>query len=75
VATGNAEVGFIPPPALVKRSEGSYSKSVTSYTGQSNQALGIIKESTKQDAARKFVDFLLSPEGRELMSQKGYRMR
>jgi ABC-type Fe3+ transport system substrate-binding protein len=39
-----------------------------------DQALGIVKESTKQTAARKFVDFLLSPEGRELMTQKGYRI-
>lgn len=73
VATGNAEVGFIPL-ALVKPGEGSYLEVGDELHRPIDQALGIIKESTRQDAARKFVDFLLSPEGRGLMSQKGYRM-
>ena len=73
VATGNAEVGFIPL-ALVKPGEGSYLEVSDDLHRPIDQALGIVKESTRQDAARKFVDFLLSPEGRELMSQKGYRL-
>jgi molybdate transport system substrate-binding protein len=73
VATGNAEVGFIPL-ALVKPGEGSYLEVGDELHRPIDQALGIIKESTKQDAARQFVDFLLSPEARQLMSQKGYRI-
>jgi molybdate transport system substrate-binding protein len=72
VATGNAEVGFIPL-ALVKTGEGRYIEVGDELHRPIDQALGIVKESTKQDAARKFVDFLLSAEGRELMSQKGYQ--
>ena len=73
VATGNAEVAFIPL-ALVKPGEGSYLEVGDELHRPIDQALGIIKESTKQTAARQFVDFLLSPEGRELLSQKGYSM-
>ena len=72
VATGNAEVAFIPL-ALVKAGEGKYIEVSDELHRPIDQALGIVKESTKQASARKFVDFLLSPEGRELMSQKGYR--
>ena len=73
VATGNAEVAFIPL-ALVKTGEGRYIEVSDDLHHPIDQALGIVKESTKQAAARKFVDFLLSPEGRELMTQKGYRI-
>ena len=73
VATGNAEVAFIPL-ALVKTGEGRYIEVSDELHQPIDQALGIVKESTKQAAARQFVDFLLSPEGRELMTQKGYRV-
>lgn len=72
VATGNAEVAFIPL-ALVKAGEGKYIDVGDELHQPIDQALGIVRESTKQASARKFVDFLLSAEGRELMSQKGYR--
>jgi molybdate transport system substrate-binding protein len=71
-ATGNAEVAFIPL-ALLKPGEGSYLE-VNEETHQPiDQALGIIKDSTNQVAARQFVGFLLSDEGQELLSRKGYR--
>ena len=71
VATGNAEVAFIPL-ALVKTGEGKYIEVSDELHRPLDQALGIVKDSTKQAAARRFVEFLLSPEGRELMIQKGY---
>lgn len=70
-ATGNAEVAFIPL-ALVKPGEGSYIEVSEDSHRPIDQALGIIKDSTKQAAARQFVDFLLSPEGQELLTKKGY---
>ena len=74
VATGNAEIAFIPL-ALVKSGEGSYLE-VDEETHQPiDQALGIIKDSSKPVAARQFVDFLLSDEGQELLAKKGYRKR
>lgn len=73
VATGNAEVGFIPL-ALVKPGEGTYLEVGEELHQPIDQAIGIVKESTRQEAARKFVDFLLSAEGRDLLAQKGYRL-
>jgi len=71
-ATGNAEVAFIPL-ALVKPGEGNYLEVDDELHQPIDQALGIIKDSLKQAAARQFVDFLLSDEGQELLSKKGYR--
>jgi molybdate transport system substrate-binding protein len=70
-ATGNAEVAFIPL-ALVKTGEGSYIEVSDELHQPINQALGIVKESPKQAQARRFVDFLLSSGGRDLLSKKGY---
>lgn len=70
-ATGNAEVAFIPL-ALVKPGEGNYIEVSENLHRPIDQALGIIKASPKQAAARKFVNFLLSDEGQELLSKKGY---
>lgn len=71
-ATGNTEVAFIPL-ALVKPGEGNYLEVSDELHQPIDQALGIIKDSMKQTAARQFVDFLLSDEGQELLSKKGYR--
>lgn len=70
-ATGNAEVAFIPL-ALVKTGEGSHLEVSDELHQPINQALGIVKDSSKQAQARQFVEFLLSAEGRELLVKKGY---
>jgi molybdate transport system substrate-binding protein len=70
-ATGNAEIAFIPL-ALVKPGEGTYLEVSEETHKPIDQALGIIKESGKQAAARQFVEFLLSNEGQELLAKKGY---
>jgi molybdate transport system substrate-binding protein len=70
-ATGNAEVAFIPL-ALVKPGEGSYLEVSEESHRPIDQALGIIRDSAKQAAARQFVDFLLSAEGQEILVKKGY---
>jgi molybdate transport system substrate-binding protein len=72
-ATGNAEAAFIPI-ALLKPNEGSYLAVTDDLHQPIDQALGIIKDSPKQQAARKFVDFLLGPEGQALLAKHGYRM-
>jgi len=70
-ATGNAEVAFIPL-ALVKPGEGTYIELDEKLHQAIDQSLGIVKESTKQSQARRLVDFLLSPEGRDLLTKNGY---
>ncbi|MEP6742897.1 MAG: molybdate ABC transporter substrate-binding protein [bacterium] len=70
-ATGNAEVAFIPL-ALVKTGEGNYVEVNENLHRPIDQALGVIQSSTKQEAARQFVQFVLSREGQELLLSKGY---
>jgi molybdate transport system substrate-binding protein len=70
-ATGNAEVAFIPL-ALVKPGEGSYLEVSEDLHRPIDQALGIVKDSARQAAARQFVDFLLSSEGQALLTKNGY---
>ncbi len=70
-ATGNAEVAFIPL-ALVKPDEGTYIEVNEESHQPINQALGIVKDSPKQAAARQFVDFLLGAEGQDILLKKGY---
>ena len=70
-STGNAEVAFIPL-ALVKPGEGAYIEVSEDLHRPIDQALGIIRSSLKQDAARQFVTFVLSEEGQQLLSSKGY---
>ena len=70
-ATGNAEVAFIPL-ALVKPGEGKYLEVDEALHQPIDQALGIIRDSTNQAAARQFVDFILSDEGQGLLAKKGY---
>lgn len=70
-ATGNAEVAFIPL-ALVKPGEGTYVEVGESLHRPIDQALGVIQSSAKQEAARKFVSFVLSQEGQQLLKENGY---
>jgi len=70
-ATGNAEVAFIPL-ALFKQGEGRSIEIKEELHKPIDQALGIVKDSRKQTAARQFVDFLMSDEGQEILSKNGY---
>jgi molybdate transport system substrate-binding protein len=70
-ATGNAEVAFIPL-ALVKPGEGTYLQVDRSLHRPIDHALGIIRTSPNQTAARQFVDFVLSTEGQQVLLKKGF---
>jgi len=70
-ATGNAEVAFIPL-ALIKPGEGTYIEVDKALHRPIDQALGIMKSSSQQAAARQFVDFVLGSEGQEILAKKGY---
>jgi molybdate transport system substrate-binding protein len=37
-----------------------------------NQAIAVIKDSRQQEAARQFLDFVLSPEGQALLERYKY---
>jgi molybdate transport system substrate-binding protein len=71
-ATGNAEVAFIPM-ALVRANEGQSIEIDERLHQPIDQAIAIIKDSPRQDAARRFVDFLFTPEGQALLERYGYK--
>jgi len=72
VSSGNAEAGFLPR-ALVKPGEGHYLEIGEELHRPIEQALGVIKASEEQDAARRFADFILSPEGQLILKEYGYK--
>lgn len=71
-ATGNAEVAFLPL-ALVKPNEGRFIEVDERLHQPIDQALGIVKASGQQEAARRFTDFVLSDKGQRILEQYGYR--
>jgi molybdate transport system substrate-binding protein len=71
VTTGNADVSFIPR-SLIKEGEGRMIEVDERLHQPINQALAVIKSSTKQDAARQFAQYVLSPEGQSLLERYGY---
>ncbi len=72
VSSGNAEAGFLPR-ALVKPGEGKHIEISEELHRPIDQALGVIKASEKQDAAHRFADFVLSPEGQLILRKYGYK--
>jgi molybdate transport system substrate-binding protein len=71
-ATGNAEAAFIPL-SLVKANDG-HSIEVDERLHQPiNQALAVIRSSEKQEAARRFASYILSPEGQAVLERYNYR--
>lgn len=70
-ATGNAEVAFLPL-ALVKPNEGRFIEVDERLHQPIDQALGVVKASGKQDAARRFRNFVLSLKGQQILEQFGY---
>ncbi|GAC1446762.1 MAG: molybdate ABC transporter substrate-binding protein [Pyrinomonadaceae bacterium] len=71
-ASGNADAAFIPR-ALIKTGEGRVIETEENLHQPIDQAIGIVKASSKQEAARKFVDFVLTNDGRAILARYGYR--
>lgn len=71
-ATGNVDVAFIPL-ALVRGGEGRFIEVDERRHQPIDQALALVKASSKQEAARRFADFVLSAEGQALLERYGYR--
>jgi len=69
--SGNADVAFIPL-ALAKKGEGQYIEVDERLHEPIDQALAIVKASSKQDMARRFVNFVLGDEGQAILQQYGY---
>lgn len=70
-ATGNADAAFIPR-SLVREGEGHMIEVDERLHQPINQSLAVIKSSGKQEAARQFTQYILSPEGQSLLERYGY---
>jgi molybdate transport system substrate-binding protein len=71
VATGNADVALLPR-SLVRQGEGQAIEVDARLHQPINQSLAVIKSSGKQEAARLFSQYILSPEGQALLERYGY---
>lgn len=70
-ATGNADAAFLPR-SLVKDGEGGFVEIDGSLHRPIDQAVGVVRASPRQEAARRFVEFLLGGEGRAVLKSYGY---
>ncbi|HMF57841.1 MAG TPA: molybdate ABC transporter substrate-binding protein [Pyrinomonadaceae bacterium] len=71
-ATGNADVAFLPL-SLIHQGEGRTIEVSEQLHKPIDQAIAVIKSSPKQNAAQKFLAFILSPEGQRILERYGYR--
>jgi molybdate transport system substrate-binding protein len=72
VSSGNAEVGFLPR-SLVQDGEGTYLEVDEKLHQPIDQAIGVVHASTRQDDARRFMEFVLSHQGQEILRKHGYQ--
>jgi molybdate transport system substrate-binding protein len=70
-ATGNADVAFTAG-SLVLRAGGNVIPIPGDLHAPIDQAVGILRSSAEQGEAHRFVQFLLGPQGREILSRYGY---
>jgi molybdate transport system substrate-binding protein len=72
-ATGNADLAFTAY-SLVLHAGGNSIPVPGSLHAPIDQALGVLRSSTQQDRAQKFVKYVLGPPGREIMERYGYEL-
>lgn len=70
-ASGNADAAFVPR-SLVREGEGTSIEIDARLHAPINQAVGVVRASKRQMAARRFVEFLLSDEGQSILKPFGY---
>lgn len=70
-STGNADVAFIPL-SLVKPNEGRFMEVDEKLHQPIDQALAIVKASSKQEQARRFTGYIMSTDGQALLKEYGY---
>lgn len=70
-AMGNADAAFLPR-SLVREGEGRFLEIDEGLHQPLQQAVGVVRTSKRQEAARRFVAFLLSEEGRAVLKNFGY---
>jgi len=70
-ASGNADLAFLPL-ALMKAGEGQYIEVDAGLYQPIDQAMAAVRASTNPQAARRFIDFVLSAKGQNTLERFGY---
>lgn len=70
-SSGNAEAAFLPR-SLVKAGEGQSIEVDARLHQPIDQAVAVVRASAKQEAARRFVEFVLSTQGQDILARYGY---
>ena len=70
-ASGNADAAFLPR-SLVKEGEGTALEVDASLHAPLDQALGVVRASAKQSAAKSFAEFVSGEEGQAVLRSFGY---
>lgn len=70
--TGNVDVAFVAL-AIVKDSQGTIIEVDEGFHQPLDNSIAIIKDSESKEAAQKFIDFVLSDEGKAILNKYGYR--
>jgi molybdate transport system substrate-binding protein len=70
-ASGNADAAFVPR-SLVREGEGAAVEVDARLHAPIEQAVGVVRASKRQEAARRFVEFLMSEEGQSVLKTFGY---
>ncbi|MET0645747.1 MAG: molybdate ABC transporter substrate-binding protein [Pyrinomonadaceae bacterium] len=70
-ASGNADAAFLPR-SLVMEGEGTAVEVDASLHAPLDQALGVVRASAKQSAAKSFAEFVLGEEGQTVLKGFGY---
>lgn len=70
-ATGNADAAMLPR-SLVREGEGKTIEVEGRLHAPINQAMAVVRSSKKQEAARSFVEFVMSDEGQSVLKSFGY---
>lgn len=70
--TGNVDLAFVAL-AIVKDSHGTIIEVDEGLHQPLDNSIAIIKDSESKEAAQKFIDFVLSDEGKAILKKYGYR--
>jgi len=70
-ATGNADAAMLPR-SLVKEGEGKLIEVDERLHAPIDQAMAVVRASKRQDAARRFVEFVMGEEGQSVLKSFGY---
>jgi len=70
--TGNVDVAFVPL-SLVKDAKGTIIEIEEGLYERLDNSIAVIKDSKAQTSAQRFVDFVLSEEGKAILKKYGYK--